>query len=250
MKKKIIWIVLLIIILVAMIVGISVSRKQEAKVATTDTTFGKNTVSNTEASNTNSTEVLAALENTKSTESTVAKSEENATNVENAVNENTTISNNTETTTVAKETKSGDYVVTKLSDGTLYSKEGKEIKPDIIIDEKYFDTTINDIWLNPKSYMNKNIQIEGMYLENLPYTFVGRYSTSNICPNCPAGYSYFEYQLDGNLDKKFTDEKEWIKVIGTLEVGNDESTNYTDFYYIKVLSLEVMNKRGNDTVNN
>lgn len=41
---------------------------------------------------------------------------------------------------------------------------------------------------NPDSYMNKNIEIEGMYLENLPYLFVARYSTSSLCQYCPAGY--------------------------------------------------------------
>ena len=89
-----------------------------------------------------------------------------------------------------------------------------------------------------------------MYLENLPYTFVGRYSVSNICVNCAAGYSYIEYQLNGIIDRKFTNEREWIKIIGTLERENDESTNYEDYYYIKVLSLEVMNKKGKDTVKN
>ena len=135
-------------------------------------------------------------------------------------------------------------------DGTLYSFDGKQITADVVLTDNYYDTTINDMWLNPDSYIGKTVQIEGMYLENLPYTFVGRYSESNLCPNCPAGYSYFEYQLNGELNRKFTDEKEWIKVIGKFAVGNDASTNYTDFYYLDVLTLEVMNERGQDTVNN
>ena len=103
---------------------------------------------------------------------------------------------------------------------------------------------------NPDSYMNKNIEIEGMYFENLPYTFVGRYSTSNLCAYCPVGYSYLEYQLKGKIDRKFTEGLEWIKVIGTLAKGNDETSNYQDYYYLEVLSLEVMNKRGQETINN
>lgn len=221
MNKKILWIVLLLVILGVMVFGIVKSRKQEAKVPSQNVSFGKtNTVQNEVVEN--------KVEN----------------KVENAVTENT--ASETEGTNTGLK----GYVKTTLSDGVLYSKDGKQVKPDIVIDEKYYDTTINDIWLNPDSYKNKKIEIEGMYLENAPYTFCGRYTTSSLCPNCPPGFSYFEYQLDGDLDIKMTDGKEWIKVIGTLAVGNDATTNYTDFYYLKVLSLEVMNERGNETVNN
>ncbi len=143
-----------------------------------------------------------------------------------------------------------EYIKTELSDGTLYSIDGKEYKSDIVVGDNYYDTTINDMYLNPDSYYNKNIEIQGMYFENLPYTFVGRYSTSNMCPNCPSGYSYIEYQLDGKLDKKLTDVEDWIKIIGTLTKGNDESSYYQDYYYLKVLSIEVMKERGQETVNN
>ena len=87
-----------------------------------------------------------------------------------------------------------EYQKTELEDGILYSIDGKEYQSDLVIGDNYYDTTINDIFLNPETYMEKNIEIEGMYLENLPWTFVGRYSTSNVCVYCPEGYSYFEYE--------------------------------------------------------
>ena len=212
--KKLIYIVLLIIIIAGGAFFVVNAKKQEAKVVPAGTTKGKSLTD--DKSTTNSNE--ATIEDENDTSQSIQKEE--------------------------------NYIETELSDGILYSKDGKEVKADVIIDDKYFDTTINDIWTNPDSYKNKNIQIEGMYLENLPYTFVGRYAESSLCPNCPPGYSYFEYQLDGKLDRKFTDSNEWIKVIGTLEVGNDETTGYTDFYYLKVLTLEVMNEKGQTTVNN
>ena len=152
----------------------------------------------------------------------------------------------------SKENVNGEikYQKKELDDGVLYSIDGKEYKSDIIIGDNYFDTTITDMYLNPENYMNKNIEIEGMYLENLPYTFVGRYSTSSLCPYCPTGYSYLEYQLKGSIDRTFKDESDWIKVIGTLAKGNDETSNYEDFYYLEVLSLEVMNEKGELTVTN
>ena len=135
------------------------------------------------------------------------------------------------------------------SDGVLYTFSDQEEKADIVIGDNYYDTQISDIMYNINMYKGKTIEIEGMYLENLPYTFVGRYSTSSLCPYCPQGYSYFEYSWDGEK-MKLEDEKTWIKVIGTICIGNDETSNYQDFYYIKASSIEVMNERGVDTVNN
>ena len=151
---------------------------------------------------------------------------------------------------VTNETKKEKTIIKTLKDGTLYSFTDEEIKSDIVIGDNYYDTQITDMYNNFSSYEGKVIEIEGMYLENLPYFFVGRYSTSSLCPYCPAGYSYLEYQLKGEIDRKFTEEEDWIKIIGTLAKGNDETSNYQDFYYLEVLSLEVMNEKGQTTVSN
>jgi uncharacterized protein (UPF0333 family) len=207
-KKKLLWIIILIVFIIA--VGVAIyfantkGNKQNSNVV--DNTYNKNM------------------------------------NVVNEMNENKEIEEETTETVV--------YQKKELDDGILYSIDGKEYKSDIVIGENYYDTTINDIYLNPENYMNKNIEIEGMYLENLPWTFVGRYSTSNVCVYCPEGYSYMEYQLKGNIDREFTAKEDWIKVIGTLAKGNDETSDFQDYYYLEVLSIEVMNERGVDTVNN
>ena len=151
---------------------------------------------------------------------------------------------------VEEKTDEAQYQKVELDDGILYSIDGKQYQSDIVIGDNYYDTTINDMFLNPENYMEKNIEIEGMYLENLPWTFVGRYSTSNVCVYCPEGYSYFEYQLKGKIDREFTAKEDWIKVIGTLAKGNDETSDYQDYYYLEVLSLEIMNERGLETVTN
>jgi hypothetical protein len=59
-----------------------------------------------------------------------------------------------------------------------------------------------------------------------------------------------EFQLKGTIDRTFTAKDDWIKVIGTLAKGNDETSDFQDYYYLEVLSIEVMNERGVDTVNN
>lgn len=136
--------------------------------------------------------------------------------------------------------------VEETDTGTVYKVIDNEIKPDIVLKDNYFDTQIADINLNFDTYEGKTIEIEGMYFKNTPYTFVGRYSLSNLCPTCPSGYSYFEYEWKGDKEIKLEEEKDWIKVIGTLRKGNDG----VEYYYIDVASIEIMKERGNDTVTN
>ena len=176
----------------------------------------------------------------------VAKPKDN----EKEVSANSIITEKSDSTSEQKEKSTEPYIKTELEDGILYSKDGKKANVDMVIGDNYFDTTINDIYLNPEDYTNQNIEIEGMYLVSdpaLPYTFVGRYSLSNLCPNCPSGYSVLEYQLDGTIDAKLTNEKDWIKIVGTLEKGVDDGGEY---YYINAKTIEIMNEKGNDTVNN
>lgn len=140
-----------------------------------------------------------------------------------------------------------EVVVTKFKDGTLYSISGESIKPDIIVGNNYFDTQLSDVNTNFSTYEGKTVEIEGFFMEDTPYTFVGRYSESNLCSYCPQGYSYFEYEWPGNMKLDFTNEKEWLKVVGTYRRGKDEMGEY---YYIDASSIKVMNEWGQDTVKN
>lgn len=205
-KKKILWIFVLLIVIIAIVVGIILMNNASQK------------------------QKISAEDNSK-----------NLGNVE-------------KTNTVTEEIKANEqYEKIELEDGVLYTNTGKKEEADMVIGTNYYDTTITDIYYNPQNYMNKKIEIEGMFLvsdPNLPYTFVGRYSLNTLCPSCPAGFSVMEYQLQGDIDKELKNEEDWIKVIGTLEKGNDETSNYQDYYFLKVLNLEVMNEKGQDTVNN
>lgn len=160
---------------------------------------------------------------------------------------NNAISNITSnnTTLVAKEKVAA--TISKLNDGTMYQTGDLIEKADIVIGDNLFDTQLADINLNFPQYEGKTIEIEGMYMENTPYTFVGRYSNSNLCAYCPQGYSYFEYEWNGDKTPYLADEITWLKIKGTLTRGEDD---YGEYYYIAANSLEVMNERGIDTVNN
>lgn len=136
----------------------------------------------------------------------------------------------------------------ELSDGKLYYIDDENVKADIVIGDKLYDTQIADINLNFSQYEGKIIEIEGMFLTNNNLTFVGRYSTSNLCPYCPQGYSYFEYQIDEDGAPDFKDEGAWIKVKGKLSQAYDEEYQ-EDYYYIDVMTIEEMNEWGQETVN-
>ncbi len=140
---------------------------------------------------------------------------------------------------------------TTLEDGTLYTATNMEeiTNPEIVLGDNYFDTTVADINLNFDSYANKTIQVEGMYISSESYTFVGRYSTSNLCADCPQGFSYIEYEAKSDNLPTLTSEQDWIKIKGILKKEYDPSIK-SDYYYIDVASLEVMNERGQDTVSN
>ena len=159
------------------------------------------------------------------------------------------------TSNVVKQNTSKEYKRSVLNDGILYSESGEKLKADKIIGTEYFDTTINDMYLYPDNYVGKKIEIEGFYLVAEPYTFVGRYSTSSVCPYCTGGFSYIQYEFDGKIEETLKDQETWIKLIGTWEkgkmnYGTEENPYYDDYYYLKVLNFEIMNEKGEDTVKN
>ena len=163
--------------------------------------------------------------------------------------------NNSDTSKTEEKTDKIEYKRTELDDGILYSENGEKLTSDKIIGTEYFDTTINDMYLYPENYSGKNIEIEGLYLATEPYTFVGRYSTASVCPYCSGGFSYIQYEFDGDIQEKLTDQETWIKLIGTWEkgkmnYGTEENSYYDDYYYLKVLNFEIMNEKGQDTVKN
>lgn len=143
-----------------------------------------------------------------------------------------------------------EYKRIELDDGILYAVNGEQLNPDLVIGDNYFDTTLSDMFLNPEDYYGMKIEIEGMFLTDGKYTSVGRYSTSSLCQFCPPGYSFIEYQLVGDIEEELKAEQDWIKIVGTLEKANDETSNYLDYFYIKANNIEIMNEKGNDTVNN
>ena len=168
----------------------------------------------------------------------------------NTINSNSIAYRSIEENEISEKSEDVKTTITDLKDGKLYSIIDTEIKPDIVIGDKYFDTQITDIMTNYDNYEGKTVEIEGMYIDSNPYTFVARYNTSSSsCPYCSGGYSYMEYMWKGEKIE-LTDTTSWIKIVGKIKVLCDDSTFDEKYAYIEAEKIEVMNERGKEIVNN
>ncbi|MDO5294197.1 MAG: hypothetical protein Q4F05_15770 [bacterium] len=120
-----------------------------------------------------------------------------------------------------------------------------EADGDVIeINEKMYVTWVNEIYINPKSYLGKTIHIEGMYkpikneTNNDTYHYVYRNG-----PGCCGtdGMCGFEILYNGTMPV----ENDWIDVVGVLEEIVDDGETYLA---LNVSSLTVKTERGSENV--
>jgi uncharacterized membrane protein YcgQ (UPF0703/DUF1980 family) len=124
----------------------------------------------------------------------------------------------------------------------------QDAQKNLVIRENFFVTMINDIYLNPKAYMNSNIEFEGM-VNKFTYTpspgakpmtkyFVFRYG-----PGCCGSDLYAGFEVRGDVPS--VKEGDWVKVVGRLEEYTENKEQYLRIYISK---MEKMQKRGKETV--
>jgi len=120
------------------------------------------------------------------------------------------------------------------------SKEVIEIK------EKMFISQINDVYLNKDDYFGKKIKLEGLFKmeqgNNKEYCFVLRYG-----PGCCGfdGNVGFEVAWDKKQEIQYPGEDSWVEATGELKTYKED---YNEFLYLDLVSLNVLNKRGSETV--
>lgn len=128
------------------------------------------------------------------------------------------------------------------SNNTVQNLTEAENSSAIQITESYFMSKINDVYINYKEYIGKEIDYEGFvyFPEDHNYSMVvGR---NYYC----CGTDSFVVGFECDTDKQFK-ENAWVKVRGTVEINDDNSS---DIYpYLKIISIEEMQQRGKDTVN-
>ena len=127
------------------------------------------------------------------------------------------------------------------------SKEDKKPGADFVeIEENLFLTQVNDVYLNAKDYIGKTIKLEGIFLKEQPRAldepncYIVRYGPG-CCGN--DGLVGFEVIWDKNKSQTYPESESWVEARGVLKVF--EKSNYL---YLDLSSLTVLNKRGRETV--
>jgi len=113
------------------------------------------------------------------------------------------------------------------------------------IKEKMFVTQVNDVYLNPEDYLGKTIKLEGVFkneksYDGEQYCFVIRYGPG-CCGN--DGIVGFEIKWDEDNAKPYPKDDSWVESTGVLKQYEVEG-----YLYLDLISLNVLNKRGAETV--
>jgi uncharacterized membrane protein YcgQ (UPF0703/DUF1980 family) len=141
-------------------------------------------------------------------------------------------------------------VVTALFLSNCSGTRKYEVSGDNILEikEKMFISQVNDIYLNTEDYLGKTIKLQGLFKEEQPYEgdpycFVLRYG-----PGC-CGYDGnvgFEIKWDKSRAQPYPKVDSWIETTGILK--QYEEDGYAQYLYLDLISLNVLNKRGAETV--
>jgi len=132
--------------------------------------------------------------------------------------------------------------------GTTEEKIKYSSKKDVIeIKEKMFISQVNDVYLNKEDYLGKTIKLEGLFKVeqgyDKAYCFVLRYGPG-CCGN--DGNIGFEVAWDKEKEKPYPGEDSWVEATGQLKTYEEDG--YNEFLYLDLISLNVLNKRGAETV--
>jgi len=125
-----------------------------------------------------------------------------------------------------------------LNDGTI------EIR------EKMFATQVSDVYLNAEDYLGKTIKLEGLFKSELyygkdePYCFVIRYGPGGCC-GMDANVG-FEVAWAKENAKPYPVVDSWVEATGVLKTYEEDG--YANYLYLDLSSLNVLSRRGAETV--
>jgi len=119
---------------------------------------------------------------------------------------------------------------------------------DIIeIKEKMFIAQVNDVYLNHKDYLGKTLKLEGIFIkepnnEN-SYCYVIRYGPGCCGSDANAG---FEVKWTNEKTNPYPAFNSWVEATGVLKTYEEDDNYY--YLYLDLVSLNVLSKRGKETV--
>jgi uncharacterized membrane protein YcgQ (UPF0703/DUF1980 family) len=118
------------------------------------------------------------------------------------------------------------------------------------IKEKMFAAQVNDVYLNAEDYMGKTIKLEGLFKSELyygkdePYCFVIRYGPGGCC-GMDANVG-FEVAWAKDYAKPYPVVDSWVEATGVLKTYEEDG--YSNYLYLDLSSLNVLSRRGAETV--
>ena len=142
----------------------------------------------------------------------------------------------------------GSSALTRDEPSVSVEREAPASEKGVIeIKEKMFISQVNDVYLNPEDYLGKTIKLEGLFkMEqgyDKSYCFVLRYGPG-CCGN--DGNIGFEVAWDNEKKMPYPGEDSWVEATGELKTYEEDG--YSEFLYLDLISLNVLNKRGAETV--
>jgi uncharacterized membrane protein YcgQ (UPF0703/DUF1980 family) len=119
----------------------------------------------------------------------------------------------------------------------------------IEIKEKMFISQVNDVYLNPEDYLGKTIKLEGLFKTDQgydkTYCFVLRYGPGCCGYDGNVGFEVL-WNKDNERKKSYPREDAWVEATGELKTYEEDGDN--KFLYLDLVSLNVLNRRGRETV--
>jgi zinc transport system permease protein len=115
------------------------------------------------------------------------------------------------------------------------------------IREKMFISQVNDVYLNTDDYLGKTIKLEGIFRKEQghekSYCFVLRYG-----PGCCGtdGNVGFEVAWANEQAQSYPAIDSWVEATGVLKTYEEDG--YDQYLYLDLSSLNVLSKRGAETV--
>jgi uncharacterized membrane protein YcgQ (UPF0703/DUF1980 family) len=144
----------------------------------------------------------------------------------------------------------------ELTQGTAITSKNIRYEPPasnngvVEIREKMFAAQVNDVYLNAKDYLGKTIKLEGLFKSELydgkdePYCFVIRYGPGGCC-GLDANIG-FEIAWDKAKAKPYPVVDSWVEATGVLKTYEEDG--YSNYLYLDLSSLNVLSRRGAETV--
>jgi len=149
-----------------------------------------------------------------------------------------------------KKTGAVSYSTSDLNEESISFQRPALNDGTIEIREKMFATQVSDVYLNAEDYLGKTIKLEGLFKSELyygkeePYCFVIRYGPGGCC-GMDANIG-FEVAWAKENAKPYPLVDSWVEATGVLKTYEEDG--YANYLYLDLSSLNVLSRRGAETV--